>query len=373
MKAVLAYLAAKSSFFCRKGRKENVPFDPVYSIAAKRVSKQCSKMDTSKQVFVTGSTGFIGSTLIAKLLERGFRVRALKRNGQTVSQPHLEYISGDITDIESLRKGMSGCGYVFHLAAYAKNWAADPKTYTQVNIEGTRNVFTVAQKLNVERVVWTSTIFTLGFTPPGVICNETMPRPTEHCLTEYERTKTIMEREATDWIKNGLPLIIVNPTRVFGPGVQSEANSVSKLIASYRRGLCPFLLNGGRNVGNYGFIDDVVEGHISAMARGAIGERYILGGENVSLKDLFQTVDKIDGKRRFQLKIFWLIPMLVAYYMELQAKCFGIYPLITPGWLRTYLLDGAFSCEKAEQTLDYRITPFEEAVRRTCQWLDGEK
>jgi len=329
------------------------------------------RMDTLKKVFVTGSTGFIGSALIKKLLERGFSVRALKRNVPTEAKPNLEYFSGDITDIESLRNSMSGCSYVFHLAAYAKNWVADPQTYTRVNIDGTKNVFAVAQELNVERIVWTSTIVTLGFTPPGVVGNEQMPRQSEHCFTEYERTKTIMEREAAQWIKNGLPLVIVNPTRVFGPGVQSESNSVTKLIRLYRQGLFPILLNRGRNVANCGFIDDVVEGHILAMERGKMGERYILGGENRSLAELFQTVDKVDGKKRFQLKIFWLFPMLAAYYLEWQARCFGIYPPITPGWVRTFLRDWAFSNEKAERELGYCITPFEESLRQTCQWLDG--
>jgi len=330
-------------------------------------------MDTSKKVFITGSTGFIGSALIEKLLAKGFSVRALKRQVPVTPRPNLEYITGDITDIESLRTGMTGCDYVFHLAAYAKNWAKDPKIYTQVNIEGTQNVFAVAQELNVQRIVWTSTIITLGFTPTGVVGNETMPRTSERFLTEYERTKTTMEREAAEWINRGLPLVIVNPTRVFGPGVRSESNSVTKLIDEFRRGLFPILLNRGRNIGNYGFIDDIADGHLLAMERGKIGERYILGGENVSLEKIFQTVDKIDGKKRFQLKIFWLIPMLVAYYLELQAKCLGIYPPITPGWLRTYLFDAAFSCEKAERELGYRITPFEDAVRQTCRWLDESR
>ena len=329
-----------------------------------------TKMDTTKKVFVTGSTGFIGSALVAKLLERGFSVRALKRSVCTETHPNLEYISGDITDKGALRNGMTGCSYVFHLAAYAKNWAADPLTFTRINIEGTRNVFAIAQELKFERIVWTSTIVTLGFTPPGVVGNEQMPRQKELCFTEYERTKTIMEREAAEWVKNGLPLVIVNPTRIFGPGVQSESNSVTQLISRYRRGLFPILLNLGRNVGNYGFIDDVAEGHILAMERGKIGERYILGGKNVSLAELFQTVDDVDGKKRLRLKILWVIPMLVAHYLELQAKCLGFYPPITPGWVRTFLVDWAFSCEKAEQELGYKITPFDEAIRQTCRWLD---
>ena len=330
-------------------------------------------MDSLKKIFVTGSTGFIGSALITQLLKRGFSVRALKRSVPTETQPNLEYIPGDITDKETLRNGMSGCNYVFHLAAYAKNWAPNPQTYARVNIEGTKNVFSVAQELNIERIVWTSTIVTLGPTPPGMVGNEQMTRQTEYCFTEYERTKTVMEREATQWIENGLPLVIVNPTRVFGPGLQSESNSVTKLLDQYRCGSFPFLLNWGRNIGNYGFIDDVVQGHILAMERGRIGERYILGGENITLTELFQMADSVDGKKRFQLKIFWLIPMLVAYYLELQAKCFGIYPSITPGWVRTFLVDWTFSCEKAERELGYNITPFKEAIRQTCQWLDEKK
>ena len=327
-------------------------------------------MDTSKRIFVTGSTGFIGSALIAKLLGRGFSVRALTRNVPAKCLPNLEYISGDITDKESLRAGMIGCEYVFHLAAYTKNWARELQAYTRVNIEGTKNVFAVAQELNVERIVWTSTIVTLGPTLPGMVGNEQMPRQTEHCFTEYERTKTVMEREAAEWIKNGFPLVIINPTRIFGPGVLSESNSVTRMLGLYRRGLFPILLNRGCNIGNWGFIDDVAEGHILAMERGKIGERYILGGKNATLSELFQMVDKVDGKKRFRLKILWMVPMLIAHCLTLQANCLGIHPLFTPGWVRTFLVDWAFSSAKAERELGYQITPFEEAVRRTCLWLD---
>jgi farnesol dehydrogenase len=334
-------------------------------------------MDRTKKVFITGGTGFIGSVLIAKLLQQGFSVRILKRGGgvnpsNVPLRQNIEYVPGDITDIESLRRGMAGCSYAFHLAAYAKNWGTNPKIYEQINIEGTRNVFTVAKELGMERIIWTSTIVTLGPTPKGVIGDESMPRITEQCLTEYERTKTEMEKESAAWVKDGLPLVIVNPTRVFGPGLRSESNSVTMLIDDYRHGRFPFLLNWGVNIGNYGFVNDVAEGHLLAMERGKIGERYILGGENVSLRDLFQTVDRIDDKTHFQFKIFWVIPMLVAYFFQIRAKLFGIYPPITPGWVRTFLVDWAFSCKKAEKELEYRITPFENAVQQTCQWLESD-
>jgi farnesol dehydrogenase len=329
-------------------------------------------MDTAGKIFITGSTGFIGSVLLEKLVQRGFSVNALVR---TMPEPKqnveaVEYTVGDITSLESLRQGMKNCRYVFHLAAYAKNWSPNPKDYEQINIGGTRNVFTIAKELGVERIVWTSTIVTLGFTPPGRIGNETMPRITKHCFTEYEQTKTLMELESAQWINDGLPLIIVNPTRVYGPGLFSESNTVSKLIHDFRRGRFPFLLNRGVNIGNYGFVNDVAEGHLLAMEHGKIGERYILGGENVSLKQLFQTVDRIDGKKRFQLKIYWVIPMIVAYFFQLRAQYFGVYPPITPGWLRTFLVDWTFSCDKAKQELGYTPIPFEEGIRKTCQWLD---
>jgi farnesol dehydrogenase len=330
-------------------------------------------MDTTGNVFMTGSTGFIGAILLDKLVRRGFSIKAIVRQIPTEPNPKVEYTLGDITDIASLRHGMNGCRYVFHLAAYAKNWAPNPKTFERINIEGTRNVFSAAREFGIERLVWTSTIVTLGPTPPGVVGDETMPRITEHCFTEYERTKTMMERETSQWIADGLPLVIVNPTRVYGPGVLSESNSVTKLIHDFRHGRFPILLNRGVNIGNYGFADDVAEGHLLAMERGRIGERYILGGENVSLEKLFQLVNQIDGKKRFQLKIFWLVPIIVSKLFELRAQFFGVYPPITPSWVRTFLADWSFSCQKSEQELGYQPTSLEEGIRKTCQWLDEVK
>jgi farnesol dehydrogenase len=327
-------------------------------------------MDTIGKIFITGSTGFVGSVLLEKLVQRGFFVKGLVRN-LPERKTNVEYVTGDITEIESLRLGMKGCRYVFHLAAYAKNWSPNPNTYEQINIQGTRNVFTVAKELGVERIVWTSTIVTLGQTPPNVIGHEAMPRITKHYFTDYERTKTLMEQESIQWIKEGLPLVIVNPTRVYGPGSLAESNTVSKLINDFRHGRFPFLLNRGVNIGNYGFVNDIAEGHLLAMEHGKIGERYILGGENVSLEKLFRTVDRIDGKKRLQCKIYWIIPMMLAYFFWWRAKYFGVYPPMTPGWVRTFLVDWAFSCDKAKQELGYSPIPFEEGIQKTCQWLDS--
>ncbi|MDR0390586.1 MAG: NAD-dependent epimerase/dehydratase family protein [Planctomycetaceae bacterium] len=329
------------------------------------------------RVFITGGTGFIGSKLTAELLRRGCSVKVMTRNLSGLSDnknDNLEYVSGDVTDVDSLRRAMSGCNYVFHLAGYAKNWAKDSRIYDEINIEGTRNVFNVAAEVGAERVVWTSTIVTFGATENGVIGDEKTVRTNDNFFTEYERSKTIMEREALKLAANGFPLVIVNPTRVYGPGVMSESNAVTQLISMIRNGKMPTVLNFGRNIGNYVYIDDVVFGLILALEGGRVGERYILGGDNVKLGEVFTTVDKVDGvKRRFRWGIYYRTPLLIAYISEWLANTFGIYPFFTSGWIKTFLADWAFSSKKAETELGYKSTPFEEGVKKTCQWLDENK
>jgi len=322
--------------------------------------------------FATGSTGFIGGKLVAKLVRQGHAVRALvrptsKREG--LEGERITAVEGDIRDQSSLQKGMEGCSAVFHLAAYAKNWARDPRTFFELNVEGTRNVLRAARLVGVERVVLTSTMVTLGPTPPGVVGDESMPRITPRFFTEYEESKTIAEREALRAAADGLPVVVVNPTRVYGPGRLTEGNSVTVMIDLYDRGRFPALLAGGANVGNYALVDDLVRGHILAMEKGRVGERYILGGENVSLRELFDLVDEVTETRHLR---FNLPPRLAKAYGRLEekkAEWFGVYPRITPGWVETFLQEWAYSSAKAERDLGYTITPLEEGIRLTCDWL----
>ena len=281
----------------------------------------------------------------------------------------VELVRGDITDRQSLLRGMEGCDRVFHLAAYAKNWARDPQTYFDMNVQAVRNVFDAARQRGVRRVVWTSTMVTFGPTPAGVVGDEAMPRITERRYTEYERTKTLAEREALQAAAEGFPVVIVNPTRVFGPGHLTEGNALAKLIDDYDRGRVPMLLNRGVNVGNYVLVDDVVEGHLLAMEKGRLGERYILGGENVSLREFFRMIDRVSGKRHFQLPLLGVTPLVFAYLLKKRAQWFGVYPQITPGWVRTFLVDWAYSSGKAERELGYRPTPLIDGLRTTYQWL----
>ncbi|MBN2474842.1 MAG: NAD-dependent epimerase/dehydratase family protein [Pirellulales bacterium] len=339
-------------------------------------------MESTERIFVTGGTGFIGTRLVQALTERGHRVRVLSRRADPKPPPGLEHqggdplkhervelVRGDVTDRDSLLEGMEGCSHVFHLAAYAKNWARNPDTYFAMNVRSMRNVFDVAEQLSVRRVVWTSTIMTFGPTPPGVVGDEQMPRATDTYLTQYEQTKTIAEREALQRATEGFPVVIVNPTRVYGPGHLTEGNALSTLIRDYDRGRVPVLLNRGVNVGNYVLVDDVVQGHILAMEKGGVGQCYILGGENATLRQFFRTIDQVSGKRHFQIPLLQVTPLAFAYWQKKRAEWFGTYPRITPGWVRTFLVDWAYRTDKAERELGYRPTPLVEGVRITYQWL----
>ncbi len=323
-------------------------------------------------VFVTGGTGFIGTKLVQALVARKHKVRCLSRttsNKEGLDHPNITIVQGTIHDKETLFKGMKGCTQVYHLAAYAKNWAKDPAEFRRQNFDGMMNVFEAAKTAGVKRIVLTSTIVTFGPSRPGEVRDESMPRVTPRYYTEYEATKALAEQKAMEMADDGFPVVIVNPSRVYGPGKMTEGNSVSRMIDMYDRGKVPVLLNGGINVGNYVLVDDLVQGHILAMEKGKVGERYILGGENVSLKGLFRIVDEVSGKTHVQFPLPAGLAMAFGYVEQKKAEWFGIYPQITPSWVETFLQDWEYSCAKAQKKLGYTITPLKEGVRRTYEWI----
>ena len=259
-------------------------------------------MDSPRRLFVTGATGFIGSTIIQKLLSEGHIVTGMSRKKPEYppgfsgdrsalwEHPNFTWVEGDIQSVDALKMAMSGAEGAFHLAGYAKNYSRDRSIYTKINVDGMRNVFIAAKELGVKKIVWTSSIVTFGPTAPGVVGDENMPRIIDKYYTEYEESKSIAEKEALQWAADGLPVTIVNPARVYGPGQMSEGNAMAALIDDIRCGRFPFLPNRGVNIGNYVLVDDVAQGQILAMERGRIGERYILGGENASLERVFEVI-----------------------------------------------------------------------------------
>ncbi|MBR5756970.1 MAG: NAD-dependent epimerase/dehydratase family protein, partial [Thermoguttaceae bacterium] len=296
-----------------------------------------AELNKEATIFITGATGFIGTSLTRQLLADGWRVRGMSRSKPQLppgyegdvkelwEHPNFEHVFGDVNDYDSLARGMNGCDYVLSLAGYARNYARDPQVFFRVNVDGMRNVFNAAEKLNVKKIVWVSTIVSFGPTPKGQTCDETLDRITDKYYTEYEESKSIAEKEALQYVKRGLPLVIVNPTRVYGPGQLSEGNAMAALIRDYRRGTGPFLLNYGVNVGNYGYVDDVARGVYLALEQGKFGERYILGGDNASLLELYKLIDKVDGKTHWKLPMYKFIPLLVAHSLKLWARLTGVY------------------------------------------------
>lgn len=335
------------------------------------------------RVLVTGATGFIGTLLVRKLVASGWNVRAMTRRGPGKAPPGsddqaerqaceagtLEWVPGDILDASSVKNAMAGCRRVFHLAAYAKNWAPRREIFFDFNVGGLKNVLEAARAERVERIVWTSTMVTLGTTRRDEVADESRPRPSPHCLTDYEASKVEAERVALNACADGVPIVIVNPARVYGPGQLTEGNALARLIDDYDRGRFPILLNAGVNVGNYVLVDDVAEGHRLAMEQGRVGERYLLGGENVSLKRFFRMIDEVTGDRHFQIPIFRPGALLFSWLQLKRAQWFGVYPTITPGWVRTFLADWSFSSAKAERELGYRPTCLHDGLARTVTWI----
>jgi len=320
---------------------------------------------------VTGGTGFIGRKLVEELHHREEKVHLLCREQSDLRglpRKGIEIFRGDVTDKKSIRPAMQNCQRVFHLAAYAHNWAPDPSVFFRANVEGFRNVAEIALDNDVEKIVFTSTSMTFGPTN-GHIGNEQMLRKDESFLTDYEKTKYLAEIEGEKLLAEGLPLVIVNPTRVFGPGKMTEGNSVTRMIELHLRGRFPTILGKGENVGNYVYVDDVADGHLRAMSRGRIGQKYILGGENSTLDNFFSLLSRLSGRKPPRVHVPPNLARLFAKIEENKAVLFGKYPLITCGWVETFLRDWAYSNEKAVTELGCRFRGLRQGMELTCDWL----
>ncbi|MFW6139736.1 MAG: SDR family oxidoreductase [Acidobacteriota bacterium] len=324
--------------------------------------------------FVTGATGFIGSALAIKLAESGHTVHALYRSKlKTVSlrHPNIRLFKGNILDLISIHKAMESCSYVFHTAAMTKIWTKNPELYHDINVTGTKNILKTALTLGVKKVVMTSTAGVFGPSQSCEVSEKTI-RKTE-CFTEYEKTKEEADSLALDFFEKGLDVVLVYPTRVYGPGFIKESNSAAKVMKLYIKGRWPIIPGSGKSIGNYVYIDDVVKGHILAIEKGKPGERYILGGENVSYQGFFNSLKKVSQKNYPLLRIPFFFIMALSQTLKILTKIFNFYPFITPEMAKKLNQNWPVSNEKALQNLGYIPTPLEEGMKKTIQWFEREE
>lgn len=244
---------------------------------------------------VTGATGFIGAHVVRKLAERGEPVRVLLRknsNQRNLQGLKLELAYGDLTDAESVRRAMAGCRYVYHAAADYRLWAPDPAVLYQVNVRGTRNVLEAARATGVERVIYTSSVGVLGIPRNGASGTEETPVELKHMIGHYKRSKFLAETEVMAAAKAGLPVVVVNPSTPVG-SMDLKPTPTGQVIVDFLNNRMPAYIDTGLNLVD---VEDVAAGHLLAMEKGRIGERYILGHRNVTLKEMLEILAKISGK-----------------------------------------------------------------------------
>jgi NAD+-dependent farnesol dehydrogenase len=321
-------------------------------------------------VFVTGGTGYLGSNLVARLLKEGEELILLARNPPDRGFPHssVRVVHGDVQDPESLRRAMAGCDRVFHAAAHVRMWDADPTRFETINVGGLKNILRAAADAGVARIVYTSSFIALGPTD-GSVGDEDWEPPGRTYYNEYERTKAAADRLARQEARQGAPLIILYPGVVYGPGPLTAGNLVGKTVSDFLSRSLPGLLGKGDRRFCYALASDVVEGHLRAMRHGKDGDRFILGGENRTMQELFAWLEKLTSVPGPRRRVPYAVAELVGRVQRWRARLTGIQPEITDEVVRIYRHEWAYSSQRAEQALGYTVTPFARGLEETVNFL----
>jgi dihydroflavonol-4-reductase len=325
-------------------------------------------MTSSDTVLVTGATGFIGSAVARKLIERGYSVRALKRPTSPsfhLADLEMEFADGDIRDAESVRQAMAGVRWLFHVAADYRLWAPNPADIIENNVVGTRLVMDEAQRAGVERIVYTSSVATLAVDPGGGAADENSPARESEAVGAYKRSKIMAERAVEAMVAQGLPAVIVNPSAPVGP-CDVRPTPTGRIIIEAASGRMPAFVDTGLNLVH---VDDVAAGHLAALERGRIGERYILGGQNASLREMLAAIARLTGRRAPRIRIPRAAVMPLAVVAEAVARGTGREPFVTLDGLRMSKKRMFFSTAKAERELGFRARPYAEGIEDAIRWF----
>jgi len=325
---------------------------------------------SGESVLVTGASGFVGSAVARALIAQGARVRLLAR--ATSDRTNLaglaaEIAEGDIRDQASVERAANGARYLFHVAADYRIWAPDPEEIVRNNRAGTLAVMKAARATGVERIVYTSSVATLKPLDGGV-ADETRAATPEQAVGAYKRSKVVAERLVEAMVADGLPAVIVNPSTPIGPR-DVKPTPTGRIIVEAANGKMPAFVDSGLNLAH---VDDVAAGHLLAMEHGRIGERYILGGTDVSLGQMLADIAAIVGRRPPTIRIPRAPLFPLAWINEQVARVTGKDPFLTVDSLKMAAHNMYFTSARAERELGYRARPYVEALQDAIDWFRAE-
>ncbi len=319
------------------------------------------------KVLVTGASGFVGSAVARALSRRGDEVRVLMRTTSArtnIEGEEFEIAEGDMLDRHSMIEAMDGVRYVFHVAADYRLWAPDPEEIVRNNREGTRAVMEAARATGVERIVYTSSVAALK-PKRGVAVDETSRHTLQTVIGAYKRSKLVAERLVETMADEGLPAVIVSPSTPIGPR-DVKPTPTGRIIVQAANGGMPAYVDTGLNLVH---VDDVAAGHLLALEKGRIGENYILGGQDVRLKDMLGAICPLAGRKapRIRLPRGPLYPL--AWASEAVARRTGVEPMLTVDALNMSKHHMFFSSQKAERELGFAARPWQDAIADAVAWF----
>jgi dihydroflavonol-4-reductase len=321
------------------------------------------------KVFLTGSTGFIGSHVARAYAEQNVELRLLTRktsNLAAIESIPAQIVVGDLSQPESLRSAIRGCDALVHVAADYRLWVRDPKLMYAVNVEGTRDLLRIAREEGVAKVVYTSSVATMGFKADGTIVNEDTPITLADMIGHYKRSKFLGEQEAIRAAKAGQHVMILNPTTPIGPG-DAKPTPTGRIIVDFLNKKFPAYVDTGLNLVD---VTEVARMHVVVLERGTPGERYILGGENLTLKQILDRMSAITGLPSPTMKVPHAVAMIFAFFDEtITGKLRGKEPRATVEAVRMGKKMMFASSAKAECELGFQVLPVYPALRAAIEWF----
>jgi dihydroflavonol-4-reductase len=322
------------------------------------------------KVLVTGATGFVGSAVAHRLAAEGMTLRALVRRGgdrRNVRGLAAELVEGDLNDPDSLARAIDGCDALMHVAADYRLWSRDPVAMMRTNVEGTRAILRAAMRAGVGRIVYTSSVAVIAQRADGAPADEETPSAIGDMIGPYKQSKFLAEAAVRQMARDdGVPVVIVNPSTPIGPR-DVKPTPTGRMIVEAATGHMPAFVDTGLNVVH---VDDVAEGHLAALRRGGIGERYILGGENLPLSEILAEIALLCGRKPPRIRLPHAAVMPVAYMAEAWCRATGHgEPFVTVDGVRMARKTMYFSSAKAERVLGYRARPATEALADAVRWF----